>query len=305
MRCPGCYAYAPNHLGSGVTLRELSDFKGQRLIDGVLQVIDRYRPLHVSLVGGDPLVRYRELEILVPILLGRGLHVQIVTSAFRPLPAAWAGPKRLSIAVSIDGLQPEHDARRAPATYDRILKNIAGQYVTIHCTITGQMMKQPGYLDRFLAFWNPRPEIRRIWFSIFTPQQGDDLPEMLTPEERRRALAELLDLRPRYSKLEVGRGIVEAFTNPPSSPEECVFAQMTQTISADLRTAIEPCQFGGKPDCSSCGCYASMGMAAVLNHRLFGWLPIAPIFHASQRLGQALAGRTAPPQPAVEFRILQ
>ena len=31
----------------------------------------------------------------------------------------------LSVVVSIDGLQPEHDERRKPATYERILKNIA------------------------------------------------------------------------------------------------------------------------------------------------------------------------------------
>ena len=51
----------------------------------------------------------------------------------------------VNFAVSIDGLQPDHDVRRTPATYERILKNIIGQNITIHCTITGQMMKRPGY----------------------------------------------------------------------------------------------------------------------------------------------------------------
>src|SRR5580700_6201303 len=83
LRCPGCYAYDDGHLGGGITLRDLNDLKGQALIDGVLAVVDRIRPLHLSLVGGDPLIRYRELERLVPELLGRGIHVQVVTSAFR------------------------------------------------------------------------------------------------------------------------------------------------------------------------------------------------------------------------------
>jgi hypothetical protein len=83
----------------------------------------------------------------------------------------------------------EHDVRRAPATYDRILKNIAGQKITIHCTITGQMMKQPGYLKKFLRYWTPKPEIRTVWFSLFTPQVGERLPEMLQPDERQRALS--------------------------------------------------------------------------------------------------------------------
>src|SRR5277367_1927349 len=160
LRCPGCYAYEDGHLGGGQTLRQLIDHKWQALVDGVLEIVDRLKPLHLSIVGGDPLVRYRELETLVPLLLARGVYVQIVTSAFRPLPSGWRELERLNVVVSIDGLQPEHDARRAPATYERILKNIAGQGVTIHCTVTGQMMKRPGYLKEFLKFGAPRPEIK-------------------------------------------------------------------------------------------------------------------------------------------------
>jgi MoaA/NifB/PqqE/SkfB family radical SAM enzyme len=165
LQCPGCYANDDAHLGGGATLRSLADRKGQELIDGVLALVDRIRPLHLSIVGGDPLVRYRELETMVPLLLNRGIHVQVVTSAFRPLAESWAELPHMNVVVSIDGLQPEHDIRRAPATYDRILKNIAGQNITIHCTITGQMMKRPGYLREFLEFWAPRPEIRKVWFS--------------------------------------------------------------------------------------------------------------------------------------------
>src|SRR5947209_6180272 len=99
LRCPGCYAYEPGHIGGGVTLRDLSDFKGDALVDGILAVVDRLRPLHLSLVGGDPLVRYRELQKLVPLLIARGIHVQIVTSAFRAIPAEWANLPNLNIVV--------------------------------------------------------------------------------------------------------------------------------------------------------------------------------------------------------------
>src|SRR6202041_252056 len=232
LRCPGCYAYEDGHLGGGQTLRQLIDHKGQALVDGVLEIVDRLKPLHLSIVGGDPLVRYRELELLLPQLFSRGIHVQVVTSAFRALGAGWADMPLLHVAVSIDGLQPEHDARRAPATYERILKNIAGQNVTLHCTVTGQMMKRPGYLAEFL--------IRR-------------------------------------------------FSSPPQSPEDCVFAQTTRTLSADLTTEITPCQFGGKPDCGSCGCVASMGLAAVAAHKLGGFIPVGAIFNASIKIGRARA----------------
>src|SRR6186713_1595726 len=89
LRCPGCYAYGDDHLGGGVTLRGVRDFKGQELVDGVLALVDRHRPMHVSIVGGEPLVRYRELNTLLPILSQRGLHVQVVTSAVREIPVEW------------------------------------------------------------------------------------------------------------------------------------------------------------------------------------------------------------------------
>jgi sulfatase maturation enzyme AslB (radical SAM superfamily) len=308
LRCPGCYAYDDGHLGGGATLRSLTDRKGQELIDGVLEVVDRLKPLHLSLVGGDPLVRYREVEAMVPLLLKRGVHVQIVTSAFRPISKEWANMDHLSVVVSIDGLQPDHDVRRAPATYERILKNIEGQHITVHSTITGQMMKQPGYLRRFLDFWTPRPEIRKVWFSIFTPQVGDVMPEILTAEERRRAITELLELRQLYPKLDMPKGLIEQFATPPHNPDDCVFAKTTQVLSADMTTKVTPCQYGGTPDCASCGCIASMGLAAVAAHKLGGVIPVGAIFRGSIAIGEQwrrLTTTEPEPQPEPVLKVLQ
>jgi sulfatase maturation enzyme AslB (radical SAM superfamily) len=288
-----------------MTLRSLQDRKGKELVDSVIELVDRVKPLHLSLVGGDPLVRYRELETLMPMLLDRGIHVQVVTSAFRILPRAWAGLSGLTIAVSIDGLQPEHDVRRAPATYDRILRNIAGHSVTIHCTITGQMMKRPGYLREFLEFWTPKPEIERVWFSLFTPQIGDRLPEILTPKERGLAIADMMTLRKEFPKLDMHQDLIRQFAAPPHSPRECVFALTTQTVSADLKTKITPCQFGGQPDCDSCGCMASMGLAAIAAHKLVGVIPVGMLFKASVKIGQMRARHHAPPAEVEEqLRVL-
>jgi len=307
LRCPGCYAYNDGHLGGGgVTLRDLNDRKGQELIDGVLEIVDRLKPLHLSIVGGDPLVRYRELETMIPLLLERGVHVQVVTSAFRPMPPEWATLPHMNVVVSIDGLRAEHDVRRTPATYDRILKNIAGQRITIHCTVTGQMMQRPGYLKEFLEFWTPRTEVNKVWFSLFTPQVGEQLPEILGPAERKRAVADLLELRQRFRKLDMPEGLIRQFSKPPQSPDECVFPLTTQTLSADLKTKITPCQYGGTPDCGSCGCVASMGLAAVAAHKLGGIIPVGAIFKASIKVGRMMAKRSAPPpESKAQFRVLQ
>jgi organic radical activating enzyme len=306
LRCPGCYAYEDAHLGGAATLRSLNDRKGQALIDGVLEVVDRVKPLHLSIVGGDPLVRYRELEQMIPSLLKRGIHVQVVTSAFRPISPKWAKLDRVNVVVSIDGLQPEHDIRRAPATYERILKNIAGQNITIHSTVTAEMMKRSGYLKEFLEFWTPRPEIRKVWFSLFTPQVGDRLPEMLNAAERSQAIADMLELRKEFPKLDMPEGLIKQFSTPPRSPQDCVFALTTAIISADLKTKVLPCQFGGNPDCSSCGCIASMGLAAVAAHKLGGFIPVGAIFKASIKIGRARAKNNRP-VPAVEeaLRVLK
>lgn len=125
LRCPGCYAFDTAHLGGTTQLSALSDFQGDELVKRVLALIDEHKPLHVSLVGGDPLVRHRELELLLPQIESRGVHTQVVTSAFRGIPSGWRIFKKLNVVISIDGLQPEHDARRKPATYERIANNLS------------------------------------------------------------------------------------------------------------------------------------------------------------------------------------
>src|SRR6185437_10488265 len=254
--------------------------------------VDEYRPLHLSIVGGDPLVRHREVTRLLPELDARGVHVQIVTSAFRPIPEEWSQFDRLNIVVSIDGLQPEHDARRKPATYERILSNIEGATVTVHCTITSQIADRPGYLDEFLGFWSRQRAVAKVWFSIFTPQRGATDQEILTPSQRSSIIADLRRLRRKYPFLDMPEAVIRELESPPQSPEYCIFARTTDIISADLTARITPCQFGGNPDCAQCGCIASMGLAAVGHHRVLGPLTAGHLFTVSSRLGTAWRGLT-------------
>jgi MoaA/NifB/PqqE/SkfB family radical SAM enzyme len=286
LRCPGCYAYGDDHLGGEITLRQVRDFKGQELIDGVLALVDKHKPLHLSIVGGEPLVRFRELNVILPELSKRGIHVQLVTSAVREIPKEWHGIKRFTMVVSIDGLQPEHDARRTPATYERIQKHIVGHKITVHCTVTRQQINRAGYLEEFLKFWSAKEEVRKIWVSLYTPQLGEVSTERLTPADRQRVVADLMALRVRYPKLEAPKGLLDAYLEPPTSPDECVFARTTTTVSADLKTRITPCQFGGAPDCENCGCVASAALKAVARHQLWGFIPVGTIFTGSVRVGE-------------------
>ncbi len=288
LRCPGCYAYNDEHLGGGVMLRDVRDFKGQQLIDGVLALVDHHKPLHLSIVGGEPLVRYRELNTILPELSKRGVYTQVVTSAVRPIPTAWSGLKRFQLVVSIDGLQPEHDERRKPATYDRIVKHIVGHKITVHCTVTRQQVRRPGYLEEFVRIWSDNPHTDHIWVSLYTPQVGELSAERLTREDRATVVETLFDLRKRYKKLWMPEGLIRVYAEPPDSPDECIFAQTTECVSADFKTQITPCQFGGNPDCTQCGCIASAGLAAVGRHRLPGGLRVGAIFETSLSVGRTM-----------------
>jgi sulfatase maturation enzyme AslB (radical SAM superfamily) len=244
--------------------------------------------VHLSIVGGEPLVRFRELDEILPKLSATGLHVQLVTSAVRPIPEHWAKIHRLQVCVSIDGLPAEHNVRRAPATYDRILKHIKGQQITVHCTITRQQTR-PGYVTEFAEFWNANPDTKGIWFSLYTPQKGEDSAERLLPEDRARVVAEIDGLRERLPKLrDMRKGVLEGYLNPPQNPAECIFAQTTACISSDLKKRIVPCQFGGDPDCSQCGCVASAALDAIGRYKLPGGVKAGQLYWMSQKVGNGL-----------------
>jgi sulfatase maturation enzyme AslB (radical SAM superfamily) len=257
-----------------VTLRGLADYRGDELIERFMALIDDRRPLHVSIVGGEPLVRYRELGSILPALAARNIHTQLVTSAVRPVPVEWRQLRRLQIVVSVDGLPAEHDRRRTPATYDRILEHIAGHQITVHCTVTRQQVRREGYLEEFLRFWQANGDTQMIWVSLYTPQRGELSAERLTADDRARVIEELRRLRPVAPKLEMYEGALAAYTRPPASPGECSFARTTECLSADLSRRIVPCQFGGNPDCANCGRIASASLEAIARHRLPGGIPV-------------------------------
>jgi hypothetical protein len=206
--CPGCYAYSPDHLGEGINLRQLSDLKGPALVDEVVALVERLRPVRLSIIGGEPLVRYRELDELLPKLACMNVEVQLVTSA----------------------------------------------------------ISQPGALDEFCRFWSAVPEVRKIWFSLYMPQQGEVSEERLTGADRVEAVRQIGSIRDRFPKLDAPRYGVEGFLSPPDSPE-----------------------FGGQPVCTECGCVASVGMAAVAGFRLAGLVPLSSLLAASQRVGALFA----------------
>src|SRR3984957_598768 len=286
LSCPGCYAYGDTHLSGGVTLRDLNDKRGDELVEGVLDLVRKHKPMHVSLVGGEPLVRHRELSRILPALSQMGVFTLVVTSAVIPIPIEWMKFTRVRIAVSVVGLRQDHPIRRKPATYERILKNIEGREVNIHWVVTRPMLERAGYLEEYVAFWNARSEVNRIWVSVYTPQIGEQSSEMLMPNDRVVLARGLPSLAKQYRKLLITEGMAEAIINPPSSPDDCLFSKMSANYSADLQSRVEPCVFGGTSDCSQCGCSISSALHWIRTIKVAGPLKVDHFVSGSIGVGK-------------------
>ena len=85
--------------------------------------------------------------------------------------------------------------------------------------------------------------MNRIWVSVYTPQIGEQTPEMLALEDRVALAGQLPALALRYPKLLFKEGIAEALLHPPKNPGDCVFAKMSANHSADLETQRRTLRF--------------------------------------------------------------
>jgi MoaA/NifB/PqqE/SkfB family radical SAM enzyme len=288
LSCPGCYAYGDSHLGGETKLRELNDYRGDALVEGVLNLVRRHKPMHVSLVGGEPLIRHRELSSILPQLSAMGVYSMVVTSGVIAIPQEWMAIPRLRVAVSVDGLPEHHDERRKPATYERILKNIEGRSINVHWVITRPMLARASYLEEYVSFWNQRPEVDHIWVSLYSPQMGEESVERLTATDRERIAVALPELGKSYPKLLLPQGMAQAFVKPPTSPDQCLFSKMSLNFSADLRTRVEPCVFGGTPDCTQCGCSISSALHWIREISVAGPLKVGHLVQGSLAVGAVM-----------------
>src|SRR5262249_60888052 len=123
--------------------------------------------------------------------------------------------------------------------YEWILQNIVGLSIIVNCTITNQRAdknaegaRQLGYFEEFLSFWSARPEVRKIWFSLFTPQVGEEAAEILTADERESVLKELMRLRPLFPKMYLPDVVIQGYRRPSQTPDEGSFGATTFFVTA-------------------------------------------------------------------------
>lgn len=97
---------------------------------------------------------------------------------------------------------------------------------------------------------------------------------------------ELPELKRKYPALILPRGGIQAFANPPPAPDRCTFTRFSINYSADLKTEVQPCFFGGNPDCSRCGCAVSAGLHRVHEKPLAMGLKAGHLMDASLAVGR-------------------
>ena len=108
------------------------------------------------------------------------------------------------------------------------------------------------------------------------------------PEDRACVARVLPPLRESYPKFLMSPGIAQALLEPPHDPAECLFAKMSTNYSADLQSRVEPCIFGGTPDCAQCGCVVSSGLHYAQGVKIAGPLKIRHLLKASVAVREPL-----------------
>ena len=148
------------------------------------------------------------------------------------------------------------------------------------------MMERESYLDEYLAFWTSRPEIGRVWLSIYTPQKGERSEEMLTLESRRRLFELLPALKRKYPALilpDRSHSGIQPFT--PGSETLRVYTSFDQLLRRpeDNRRAVF---LWWQSDCAQCGCAVSMALHSVHGERLVLGLKTGHVIDGSLAVGR-------------------
>jgi len=64
---------------------------------------------------------------------------------------------------------------------------------------------------------------------------------------------------------------------------------MSANYSADLKSRVEPCVFGGTPDCSQCGCAISSGLHWVKSIKIAGPVKVDHVIAGSLKAGRLMS----------------
>jgi len=196
------------------------------------------------LEGGEPFLWRdgpHDMEDVVDYAHRRGVYTVVVyTNGTQPLDTAAD-----TLFVSVDGLQQTHDALRGES-FHRIMGHIqrsAHPALYINYTINAENKDQIG---AFCEFVQGIDRIRGTFFYFHTPYYGHDA-LYLEPDERRRILRRLLEIRKRYRILNSRAGLRSALRDDWVRPLGICSVYEGGVV-------YECCRYPGDPElCKQCG----------------------------------------------------
>jgi radical SAM protein with 4Fe4S-binding SPASM domain len=187
------------HCGSSAgTARagELSTEEARRLIEQLGELGTR----HLTLSGGEPTLR-EDWPELVRVAVGRGITVNLVTNGQTDAHRLGTLARQtglVNVAVSLDGLEPTHDALRGPGTFRRAVAAIrtlvgADVWVDVMVTVNRRNLSELAELYAHLAELGVRRFRAQLGKPIGNQTHRRDL--TLLPSELLELLALLGSLR--------------------------------------------------------------------------------------------------------------
>ena len=121
LTCPGCYAYGDEHLGGGTILRQVSDFRGKELVDGVMGLVDALDQLNRELSHPGVIITFThesvppalppDLTICLFRIAQEALHNALKHSSARNVSVDLTGVSdRIALTIVDDGVGFDVDA---------------------------------------------------------------------------------------------------------------------------------------------------------------------------------------------------
>jgi len=132
------------------------------------------------------------------------------------------------------------------------------------------------------------------------------MPEILSSEERARAIADLSELRKQYPKLDMPEAVIRQFRPRCHRGPKTVFLRSRlRRCRLTGRTRILHASLAGIRIAHRADASQSMGLASIASHKLGGLLSVGTIFKASIKIGQHRAKFRAKHQVPEALQILQ
>ncbi len=236
LRCAHCYFYAAPVPGP--------DLDEASFLARLRSVRDAYGIRSAFWVGGEPLLRLDLLRRAMAFFPRNA----VATSGTLPIPADLGA----GLLVSLDGPQSLHDALRGPGTFDRVLQHLAALprcSFALSTVLTSRTVDALEALPELVAETGALGVL--VGFHVAPP--GDPL--RLDGAAREDALARLRQVALDHTGTVLNPiGSLGFFSARPATTEiPCVYRD--RAIAFDLRlTPKQPCTFGPRADCTTCGC---------------------------------------------------